>query len=279
MVVVAASSWGCWSLVLRPAGLPALASVPVIMAAQGLGLLPFVRGERMSGPWTRGTLGLLGLHAVFDAVNALTFFAAMAVTTIGVAVLTHYLAPVIVALLAPVFDRQRVLGAPVAGLVSMAGLALVLQPWRAPAAGAVLGAVLGTTSAFAYAGCVLVARRLVGRIGTARTISYHTLLSVALLLPFAAWHDILGMPLRTATVLVLAAATLGAGGAWLFLRGLATIGSTKAAMLTYCEPLVACVVGMLAWKESLGPTAIAGAALVLLAGLAVTRAEAEPLPA
>mgnify|MGYP000968521325 CR=1 FL=1 len=47
------------------------------------------------------TLGLLVANALFDALNVLTFFGAMSTTTVAIAVLTHYLAPILVALLNP----------------------------------------------------------------------------------------------------------------------------------------------------------------------------------
>ena len=42
-----------------------------------------------------------------------------------------------------------------------------------------------------------------------------------------------------------------------------------AAILTYLEPLVAAMVGFFSFGEPLGPTGVAGAALIIAAGAAV----------
>src|SRR5689334_20176885 len=83
--------------------------------------------------WDRAARGLLALNAIFDAINVLTFFGAMDHTTVAVAVLTHYLTPILVALAAPHIDGVRVPGAGVAALVATTGLTLVLEPWRGAA--------------------------------------------------------------------------------------------------------------------------------------------------
>ncbi len=201
-------------------------------------------------------------------MNLLTFFAAMEHTTVAIAVVTHYLTPVLVALLAPWLDRQRVPGAVPAALVAVGGLALILEPWRG--GGAPLGAILGATSAVAYAGNVFVVRRLSLAIGTARAISYHSLGAALLMLPFALVAG------GAATVdglawLVLGAIVLGAIAGAGFVWGVGVIGSAPAAMLTYAEPLVAVAIGALVWQEPLGRFAIAGGVLVLVSGGYVAR--------
>jgi drug/metabolite transporter (DMT)-like permease len=65
--------------------------------------------------------------------------------------------------------------------------------------------------------------------------------------------------------------TIGAGSGVLYIVGLTRIGSARAAVLTYAEPLVAVLVGALVWEETLHPTAAIGGALVLGAGIYVAR--------
>ena len=48
-------------------------------------------------------------------------------------------------------------------------------------------------------------------------------------------------------------------------------GRTRAAVLTFAEPVVAVVVGAAVWREPLSPLAIVGGALVLGAGIEVAR--------
>lgn len=183
MVATAASSWGLWSLFLRPTGLPATVTSPMLFLLMAAWAMPWaLRAEPVV--WTRRLVWLLVGNSVFDAINVLTFFAAIERTTVAIAVLTHYAAPVLIALGAPVIDRVRVPGAIAASLVAVAGLALVLEPWR-EASGVLVGGGLGLISAFAYAGNVFVVRRLATEIGGVRAMTYHAIGAGVLLAPLA----------------------------------------------------------------------------------------------
>jgi DME family drug/metabolite transporter len=269
MVTLAAASWGTWSLFLRPTGLPATITSPIVVLVMGLVLLPAaLRAPRAR--WDRATLGLLALYAATDALNILCFFAALGRTTVAVAVLTHYLAPILIALAAPRIDRVPSRGATPAAAFALVGLAIVLEPWRAPAAGAAAGAALGVASAFCYAANVIVVGRIAARIGTVRAMSYHSLLGAVATAPLA----LLGLDRVTGedlARLVAGASTIGALSGVVFLFGLARVGAARAAVLTFAEPLVAVAVGALVWEEPLHATAALGGAMVLGAGIHVAR--------
>ena len=253
MVAAAASSWGCWSLFLRPSGLSAWETAPILFLVVGLALLPFLRVDRPAPiQWDRTTALLLAANALFDCVNVVAFFAALGTTTVGVAVLTHYAAPLIVALLAPLVDREHVKGSISAAAVATCGLALVLRPWQAPEHGVVLGALLGLLSAGGYAANVFTLRRLQQRIGAARTMSWHSLIAVVVFVPFADYSALQRVGVARLALVVAGSLLLGVAGGWLFLRGLGVVGSTRAAVIAFLEPLVAVVVGWLAWDERIG---------------------------
>ena len=269
MVTLAAASWGTWSLFLRPTGLPATTTSPIIFLVMGLVLLaPALRGPQPR--WDRRTLALLAAYAAFDALNVLWFFAAIERTTVAIAVLTHYLAPILVALAAPRIDRVPSRGAIPAAAFALAGLAIVLEPWRAPAAGAAAGAAFGLASAFCYAANVFVAGRMAGRLGAVRAMSYHALLAAAGMAPLAVpgLGAVSGEDLAR---LAAGAATVGALAGVVFIVGLARIGAARTAVLTFAEPLVAVAVGALVWEEPLHATAAVGGAMVLGAGIHVAR--------
>lgn len=268
-VAIAACTWGTWSLFLRPSHVSASTSAPVLFLVTAIVLGPLARREVRAPRWDRAALGLLAANALLDALNVVTFFGAMERTTVAVAVLTHYFAPLFVALLAPFVDRERVPGAALAAGIATVGLALVLRPWEADAN--LLGALLGTISAFAYGGNVFVVGRLASRVGAARAVAWHAAIAAIVLFPFADLGELRAAGLRIVLV-VLGAVGPGALAGWLFVRGLARIGSTKAAVLAYLEPLVAVGIGWVVWGERLPWIAIAGAALVLGAGAWVTRA-------
>ncbi|MBA3459998.1 MAG: EamA family transporter [Deltaproteobacteria bacterium] len=268
MVTLAAASWGTWSLFLRPTHLSAWVTSPLIFLVMGIVTLPFaLRGPKST--WDRTTITLLLLNAGFDALNVITYFAAIDRTTVAIAVLTHYLAPILVALAAPRFEKLSTPGAGPAALVALVGLVIVLEPWRAAADGAVPGALLGVASAVCYAGNTFTVRRLGERIGAPRAMAYHSLIAAAVLAPLLIGHS----EIEASDVALLAAGaiTIGAGSGVVYIVGLTRIGAARAAVLTFAEPLVAVLVGALVWEEGLHPLAAVGGALVLGAGIYVAR--------
>jgi len=272
-VALAASLWGCWSLFLRPSGLPALATAPATFIVTGLILLPLAWRERPRPAWTRATLVLLVAYSAIDSVNILAFFAAMEQTTIAVAVLTHYTMPLIVALLAPLVERERVRGALLAALVATIGLVPVVGLGRGPSsARALLGALLGLLSACAYASAVFLARRVMARVGVLRALAYHVLLGGVLMMPALPFGRVVARPAATLLWVLLGMLVLGAGAGILFMHGLARVGATRASILTYLEPLVAVAVAWVAWSERLSPAAIVGGLLILTAGIWISQA-------
>lgn len=269
MVAVAAAAWGTWSLFLRPTHLPATVSCPIIFLVMGLVALPgALRGPRPV--WDRPTIGLVALNAVFDALNAVAFFAAIDHTTVAIAVLSHYLAPILIAVAAPWIDGVVTRGARPAAAVALGGLVIILEPWHAPAGGAVFGALLGVSSAICYAGNVFTVRRLTVRIGATRAMAYHALLAAVAMAPLAAGHLGEFTP-RSLGLLAGGAIMLGAGAGIVFSVGLTRIGSARTAVLTFIEPIVAVAVGAFVWDEPLHPIAVLGGALVLGAGIQVAR--------
>ncbi len=269
LVAVAAASWGTWSLFLRPTHLPATVTAPIIFGVIGLVTLPAaLRAPRVA--WDRTTVGLVAANAAFDALNIVTFFSAIRLTTIEIAVLTHYLAPILIALAASRIDGVVTPGAGVAAGVALTGLVVILEPWHAPADGAVLGAMLGLASAICYAGNVFTVRRIAARIGATRALSYHALLAAAVMAPLAAAHA--GeLTLPRLGLLAIGSVALGAASGVAFTVGLIRIGSARAAVLTFMEPLVAVAVGAAVWGEPLSPLAFVGGTFVLGAGIEVAR--------
>lgn len=269
MVALAACGWGTWSLFLIPTHLSALVTTPIVYLVMGVVGLAFTWLDPPA-QWSRAAVTWLVAYAVTDVVNCILFFEAMNHTTVQVAVLTHYSAPILIALAAPYVDGVTTRGARPAALVAMTGIAIVLEPWRTPADGAVVGAALGFGSATMYAANVFCARRLGVMIGPARAIAYHGLIGAIVAAPLAVSgvHAVTAADLE---YLVTGGALIGAGAGILFVAGLSRVGAGRAAVLTFAEPIVAVLVGALHWGQPLRPIAVVGGALVLAAGIHVTR--------
>ncbi|HEY1548876.1 MAG TPA: EamA family transporter [Kofleriaceae bacterium] len=262
-VAIAAASWGTWSLFLYPAHLPPVVTAPIMMIV--MGATAWLLSLREPSPtWDRVAVRALAANTICDTINVAAFFAALDTTTVAIAVISHYAAPIIVALIDPTK------GARLAACVALAGLAIILEPWRAIDHQALLGAGLGLVSAFAYAGNVFAVRQAATKLGSARAVAYHSLIAGVLLSPLLVIHAgelTIGPVARVAA----GAASIGAISGVLFVAGLRRIGPARSAVLTFAEPLVAVLVGSLCWNQTLHPIAAVGGAMVLAAGVHVAR--------
>ena len=278
MVAVGAILWGCWSLFLRPAGLTGVQSAFVALAVMSLPL-PFVLSRAPLRD--RRATGALVLHGLFDSANAALFFGAVQRGPVAVAVLTHYLAPLLIALAAPWLLRERrsaraLLGAP----LTLAGLTLLLGTPQGGLADS-RTALLGAGSALFFMANVLAAKEAARAWSPlAITVLHSPLAALALLLVFG--RDALPPTLEPRLLWVAATALLcGVGGNTVFNTGLRRVPAATAAALTYLEPLTAALLGLAVFGEALGPGGLLGGALVLGCGVWVAReqrAPAAPLP-
>jgi drug/metabolite transporter (DMT)-like permease len=274
-VAFAACAWGTWSLILRHAeaiapmssALESTIALAVLTAFTGVTSLR----DRVRSPagWRpRLWIGWLG---VSDALNVLLFFAAYKIT-ISVAVLTHYLAPIFVAVASPFVIRERLSTRTMLAVgASFAGLAMMLGPSRPGASGGAMwsSAMLGAASAVFYASNVLGNKFVAASFSSSETMFWHGLVAtpfLALFIPRAEWAA-----LDAHAVVFLAVASIGPGAlaGLAFVWGLRRMPAAHASTLTLLEPLVAVVLGSAVFGETLGPRAIAGATLILAGALVV----------
>ena len=265
LVALAAAGWGTWALFLRGHGLPAEWQSVMILSIIAAAWLPgaiaaSLRRERRGG----AAWALLAACAITDAGNYLCYFGALDRGPIALAVLTHYVAPVVVALLAPVILREPLTRTTaIALIVSLCGLGLLVG---GAAEGSFATAALGTASALFYGLNTLVTKKALDDFASSELLAYHCLLSAGMVALFAPkappLQAFLWSPMAGALV-------LGACGAGIFYVGLRRIPANRAAILTYLEPLVAALVGWRFFAEPLAWPGLAGGALIIAAGAAV----------
>jgi len=198
---------------------------------------------------------------------------------VAVAVLTHYLAPLFVAIAAPrLLGEARRRSTLLSVLLGFVGLALLLAPWQTPpqAGGALwTGALLGAGSAVFYAAGLLLNKRLSQSFEASEILVYHmptALLSLALAVPAGGW--VIG----TASLawLVLGALGPGALAGLVFMRSLAAVPAAHASVLTLVEPLTALVFAVFVWHEPLDLSALVGGVAILIAAYLVVREARTP---
>ncbi len=279
-VALAACAWGTWSLLLRRVEAlepmsSALESTIVLAVETGVSALTSLRDRvPRRASWTaRAGVAWLG---VSDALNVLLFFAAYKIT-IGVAVLTHYLAPVFVAIASPFLLRERISRRTALAVgASFAGLAVMLGPPGSSAGGGTgavwTSAALGAGSALFYASNVIGNKFIADAFSTSEAMFWHGLVATPLLaacVPAAEWREAHAYP-----VALLAVASVGPGAlaGLSFVWGLRRMPAAHASTLTLLEPLVAVLAGAVVFGEALGPRSLGGGVLILAGALAVMTA-------
>lgn len=277
MVAVGATLWGCWPLFLRPAGLTGVQNALLALLTMALPT-PFVL-RRESLRDRRATLALV-IMGVSDAANVALFFAAVKRGPVAVAVLTHYLAPLLVALSVPWVMREprsvrALLGTP----LTLGGLAMLI--WKPGQDFSGWTALLGAASAFFFAASVFCAKTAARAWSPLAVTSVHSTVSVATLLLLFGPSALPPLQLPTLWV-VIGGVFSGLLANILFNTGLRRIPTTAASALTYLEPLTASLIGWVFFQEALGPWALVGAALVLSVGVWIAaeprRSVDSPLP-
>lgn len=270
LVACAASMWGFWPYFLRHAesygGLdPAFESVMSMLMCIVLSAF-LIRTDRVPVRADARAWGGIMWLAVSDALNALFFFRAYQTTTVAIAVITHYLAPLFVAIAAPFLVREKAdRRTSIAVLLSFGGLVILLEPWRSHAAPSLaLGALFGAASAFFYASNVLMNKRLVPIFSGSEMMFFHAIpaaIILALLVPHASWRMI---DSRAFAWIFAGAVFSGAIPGLMFTWGLRAIPASRASTLTLIEPLVAVVVvGALIFGETINVLGAVGGTLIL----------------
>lgn len=280
-IIAAIVIWSTLGLVVRVAGVP----VHVLMFYSGLFSLFFQsalfckKSFRQSFP-PPSKLPLVVVLSVCLLVNTFTFLFAYATTSIANAVLTHYIAPAIVAVLGVIFLGERVTRSVVVSIVvSSAGLWIMLgsgwASWQGGAAslqGLVsggreaashsLGIVSGICSGIAYAVLVILIRAFTQRLNPYALVFLQNACIVLMLSPF-----VRTIPWHAAGVLALAGLLHSTVAPFLYYRGLRDVAANTAAILGYFEPLGAIMTGILFLDEWPDERAYWGGALILFSGI------------
>jgi drug/metabolite transporter (DMT)-like permease len=277
-LALAVSLWGTWPLWLRASPMHARAKAFwVLVVVGGLALLFHAlveRAGRKSPRANRHDLWLVTAMGVAGAVNQLTYFASLELTHVARAALSHYVAPILVASLAPLVLRERLeWRVPIALAAAMLGLVLLLGESAAGHGTAppndLLGITLALSSAVFYAAVVLCGKRLSAGLSPLWVVGTHCSIAALVCLPYVAATTPLFASPREMGFVTLASVAAGLLPTVLFFRALAHVRAQHAAVLTYLEPLVAALLAWAVYGESLGAQGILGGVLVLAAGVFV----------
>lgn len=220
------------------------------------GQKPFSGGSR------RDSLLLL-LSGAAMGINWILLFEAYRYTTVSVATLCYYFAPVLVTLLSPVLFRERLTRRQLL-CFAMATLGLVLITGLEPG-GSLTGVLFGLGAAVFYAAVVLLNKYIRGVDGIRRTF-LQFLASIVTLIPYVALTG--GVTLNQLEaggwLCLLVVGIMHTGINYcLYFSSLKALPGQRAAILSYIDPVTAVLVSVLVLREPLTGVQALGGCLVL----------------
>ena len=270
-----AVGWGSIGLIVREVPEPATVIVfaRVSVAAAGLGL--WIRFVRTKKPGEPGFFEFRPRRAasqgVILAAHWVALFAAFQRAPVGTVVLITYVAPVIVALVAPRLLDERASPAVLVGLaVAVVGSVLVLGPGASGAA--LSGVVLSAVAAILLAVLIVNAKILSRHLDGVRLAFLQVTVAAAVLVPVVA-VDADGWPDGASIAwLLLLGLVHTAAGLVVYFWALAQMPATSVGVLAYLEPAAGVAFAWWLLSEQPSPATIVGGLLIMTAGLLVVRA-------
>ena len=277
-IICAMLIWSSLGIIIRKTGIPNVAIIfypSVIAGLLQLSLLllsgQFKKPLKLSFNSNRGLLFVLPL---FSLLNVLLFYFAFTHTTIANAVLTHYTAPIFVALMAPVFLKEKIVKTTwIAIIISSIGLWLILgaptpHEWLTTGENERNGIIAGASSGIAYAAIILILRKISPHYPSLFITCIQNSLIALMLFPF-----MLTMPFPVSALpyLLVLGVIHSTIASFLYVQGFKSVKANEAAILGYFEPVGAIILAFVILHELPGIIALAGGLLILLSGFLVVK--------
>lgn len=224
-----------------------------------------LRLRPLRGPRPKwGELAPLWACGALLAFHWTTFFHAIQVSTVAVGLLAYSTAPVFVALLEPVWFRERFSAAAlVCALVTVGGVALIVPRWAIGSA-TLQGVAWGVLAGLSFALLSLANRALVRRHAAVRVAFHQDLAAMVILAPLL---PLVWSPLGPRDLALLAALGLfcTALAHTLFIAALEALPARTAAIASALEPVYGIALAWLLLGEVPAIRTLAGGALILAA--------------
>jgi len=223
-------------------------------------------GQKIPFAAIRKELPLLLLSGVAMGFNWILLFEAYQYTTVSVATLSYYFAPVIVTAVCPVLFREKLTGRQILCFVmSTVGLVLITGVGDLDGGSHHIGILFGLGAAVLYATVILLNKFIKNVDGIHRTL-LQFLSAILVLIPYVAATS--GVTLEKLDGLgwlcLLVVGLVHTGITYcLYFSSLKELPGQKAAILSYIDPLVAVVVSVVLLGESLTLWQAVGGGLIL----------------
>lgn len=238
-----------------------------LLACGVITLILLVRKQPVNWPQAKKELPLLLISGVVVGVNWLLLFLAYNYTSVSVATLSYYFAPVLVTVACPILFHEKITRRQIFCFVmSTLGLCLIIGTGNlSEGSNHLVGIALGLGAAVFYATAVLMNKAIRHTGGIHRTLIQLLGASAALLIyvPMTGgFHLELLDGTGWASLLILGIVHTGFAYC-LYFSSLKELPGQEAAILSYIDPLVAVLVSVVILREGITLPQIIGGVLIL----------------
>lgn len=244
-----------------------LALYRAVLAAVLIAVFLFVTRQPIPFRSIKREIPLLLISGAAIGINWILLFQAYQYTTVSVATLSYYFAPVIVTAASPLLFRERLTAKQIIcfimstlGLVMITGLGDMGQ-----GSSHLIGILFGLGAAVFYAAVVLL-NKFIKNVGGIHRTFLQFLAAIITLIPYVALTGgvTLGGMDGKGWICLLIVGLVHTGVAYcMYFSSLKELPGQKAAILSYIDPLVAVLVSVLLLNEALTPWQAAGGVLIL----------------
>ncbi len=268
MMISAMAIFGTLGLFVRkiPVSSGELALYRACLAAVLLGAFLLLTRQPIPVSKIRRELPLLLLSGVAVGINWILLFEAYKYTTVSLATLSYYFAPVIVTAVCPVLFHEKLTGRQLlCFLMSTLGLVLITGVGDVGGGRDLIGVLFGLGAAVFYAGVVLLNKFIRQVDGIHRTF-LQFLAAIVTLTPYVLATS--GVHLDTLDGVgwtnLLVVGLLHTGVTYcMYFSSLRELPGQKAAILSYIDPLVAVALSVTVLGETMTASQLVGGGLIL----------------
>ena len=244
-----------------------LALYRAVLAAALIGIFLLVTGQKIPLKSLGQELFLLLFSGVAMGFNWILLFEAYKYTTVAISTLSYYFAPVIVTIVCPFLFKEKLTKRQIiCFLMSTVGLSLVIGITNLGRGGNdTIGILFGLGAAVLYATVILLNKFIKGVTGIHRTF-LQFIAAILVLIPYVAFTG--GMNLGSLNgsgwICLLVVGLIHTGITYcLYFSSLKELPGQETAILSYIDPLVAVVIGVLLLGEPLSWQQLVGGLMIL----------------
>ncbi len=268
MMITSMAIFGTLGIFVRniPLSSGELALYRAVMAAVVIGIYLLMTKQKSSLGKIKKELPLLLFSGVAMGINWILLFEAYNYTTVSIATLSYYFAPVIVTLVCPFLFREKLtLKQMICFIMSTLGIVLITGIAGGSGNKDLLGIFCGLGAAVFYATVILLNKFIKNVEGIHRTL-LQFMAAIMVLIPYVAISQGSQMGQMTATgwVNLFIVGILHTGITYcMYFSSLKDLPGQKAAILSYVDPLVAVIISVTVLGESMSLLQLVGGALIL----------------